>query len=242
MACGSGGELRSNAEDSFAYHYNLGMAAFEKKDYPAAIKHFKRSIQLNPNIARTHNELGVCYLYMRDYDSAIPSFERAIELDPNLAEAHNSLGVSYFSLGRLQEAELQFRATLSSPDYGTKFIPLFNLGNIYQMQKRYELALQTYQSALQDEALITLEYRININHQMGKTLFSLERYREAIDRFDNALVLNPRLVEAAFDAGRAAFLLGDLDKARMMFSRVVSIAPGTDWETKAREYLLRMER
>ncbi len=237
LACGSAGEIRSEPQRSFAYYYNLGMAAFDKKDYRSAIEHFKRSIQLNPNIPRTHNDLGMCYMYLREHKQAIPNFERALQLDPDFAEAHNNLGITYYSLGRLQEAELQFKATLASPEYSTKFIPLYNLGNIYQFQERYELAVQTYENAIQEEAMVSMEYRINIHYQLGKTLHKMERYREALEHFDTVLVLNPRMVEAAFDSGVAAYTIGDTEKARRMFSKVISIAPGSEWSRRAEEYL-----
>jgi tetratricopeptide (TPR) repeat protein len=241
-ACGSGGQLRSDSKDSFAYHYNLGMAAFENGDYQAAIRHFERSIRINPDIPRTHNDLGMCYLFLNDNARAVPHFERAIELDPSFAEAHNNLGIAFFALGRLKEAELQFQATLASPDYGTKFIPLYNLGNLYRQQGKNEEALSCYTKGLEDEERITPQYRINIHHQMGNTLLALKRYREAFEHYETVLVLNPRMVEAAFNAGVAAYEFGDRDAAVTMFSKAITIAPGTDWETRAREYLSKLER
>jgi len=240
--CGSGGQLRSESKKSFAFHYNLGMAAFDKGDYRSAATHFKRSISLNPNIARTHNDLGMCYLFLKENEKAIPEFERALELDPSLAETHNNLGIAFFSVGRYREAEQQFNATLSYSDYGTKFIPLFNLGNLYQKEGRYEQAITVYNTALEEEQKITLQYRISIHHQLGNALLAMDRYQDAYKHFEQALVLNPRLVEAAFNAGVAAYEYGDLKAARIMFAKAISIAPGTDWEEHANTYLAKMEQ
>jgi Tfp pilus assembly protein PilF len=242
VACGSGGQLKSDSESSFAFHYNLGMAAFENGDYQTAIRHFERSIKINPNVPRTHNDLGMCYLFLNDNASAVPHFERAIELDPAFAEAHNNLGVSLFALGRFKEAEQQFQVTVASPDYGTKFIPLYNLGNLYQQQKKYEEALNFYERALEDEQKVTIQYRINIHQQLGNTLLALSRFKEAYEHFQTVLVLNPRMVEAAFNAGVAAFEYGDREAAKAMFVKVLSIAPGTEWEARASEYLSKLER
>ena len=241
-SCGGGNQIKSDSDSSFAYHYNLGMAAFDKGDYREAIKHFQRSLKLNPNIARTNNELGMCYLFLNDHKAAVPYFERAIELDPRFGEAHNNLGVALFSLGQYRDAEMQFQATLSSPDYGTTFIPLYNLGNIYQIEERNDLAISTYMRALEEEAKITVEYRINLHFQLGKTLMKVERYADAYPHFEDVLVLNPRLVEAAFDAGVCAYVTSKFDDARTMFSRVITVAPGTEWEQRALAYMEKMDR
>jgi len=241
-ACGSGGQLKSDSADSFAFHYNLGMASFEKGDYRSAIKHFERSIRINPNVARTHNELGMCFLFLKENAKAVPHFERALEIDPSFGEVHNNIGISLFGLGRYEEAEMHFQATLASPDYGTKFIPLYNLGNLYQNLGRYDDAIAIYERALEDEERITVEYRINIHHQLGNCLLAISRYREAYEHYELVLVLNPRLVEAAFNAGVASFNYGDFATARMMFSKAISVAPGSEWEKRAREYLGKMER
>ena len=81
-------------QGSFAHHYNLGLAALEQRQFSEAVKHFKRSISLNPNIARTHNDIGICYLYLNQNQEAINSLEKALQLDPTIIEAHNSLGVT----------------------------------------------------------------------------------------------------------------------------------------------------
>ena len=241
-SCGGGNQIKSDSDDSFAYHYNLGMASFDKGNYSEAIKHFKRSIKLNPNIARTNNELGMCYLFLNQHSEAIPYFERAIQLDPRLGEAHNNLGVALYSLGRYIDAEMHFQATLSSPDYGTKFIPLYNLGNIYQMQERYDLAIETYSRALEEEPKITVEYRINLHFQLGNTLMKLSRYKEAYPHFEDVLVLNPRMVEAAYNAGVCAYTTSRFDDARAMFGKAITIAPGSVWEERSRVYLDKMNR
>ncbi len=234
--------MKSDSKDSFAFHYNLGMASFEKGDYRAAIKHFERSIRINPNVARTHNELGMCYLFLKENDKAVPHFERALEIDPSFAEAHNNIGISLFGLGRFTEAEQHFQATLSSPEYGTKFIPLFNLGNLYHNQERYADAIAIYERALEDEEKITAEYRINIHLQLGNSLLAVNRYRDAYQHYELVLVLNPRLVEAAFNAGVAAFNYGDFDTARTMFSKVITVAPVSDWAERSKEYLSKLEQ
>ena len=93
--CSNREELANNPENSFAHYYTLGMAAYEKGDYKEAITHFKRSLKLRDDIARTQNEIGLCYLYIDDLDNAIYHLERALSLDAKMVEVHNNLGAAY---------------------------------------------------------------------------------------------------------------------------------------------------
>ena len=242
IAAACGGRRAGDSEDSFAHHYNLGLAAFERGDYRQAIRHFQRSLALNPNIARTHNELGMCHLNLGENEPAIHHFERTLELEPNFADAHNSLGIAYTNAGRLREAEQQFLATLDSPEYGTDFLPNYNLGNIYLQQGEHELALERFNFALEEESRVTQGDKINLRLGLGYTLLHLERYREALEHFEEVLMLSPRNVNAAFFGGRCAFYAGNADRARVLFSRVVTIAPGTEWSQRAQGYLRELDR
>jgi len=242
IAAACGGRRASDSEDSFAHHYNLGLAAFEQGNYRQAVRHFQRSLELNPNIARTHNELGMCYLNLGEHERAIQHFERTLELEPNFADAHNSLGIAYSNTGRLQEAEQQFLAALDSTTYGTDFLPNYNLGNIYLQQGEHERALERFNFALEDESRVTQEDKINLRLGLGYTLLHLERYREALDHFEEVLTLSPRNVNAAFFGGRCAFYVGNADRARELFSRVITNAPGTEWSERAQAYLRELDR
>lgn len=244
-SCSSSGErsdLRQKASGSFAYHYNLGLAEFEQGRYRNAIKHYLQSLKLNNKVARTQNEIGICYLYLGENGNAINHFEQALSLDSGLDETRNSLGIAYFGIGRYRDAELQFHAVLSSPEYGTRFIPLFNLGNLYVKEERYELAMQSYLQALQDEARISPDYRINIKHQMGLVYSQLKQYKEALDEFRKVLVLNPRHVEATFNAGLSAYYLGDEGNARNLFARVITIGSNAALSASAQEYLDKLNK
>lgn len=242
ISCGSGGRLRSDSKNSFAYHYNLGLAAFEQGDYQIAIGHFERSIKLNFKVARTHNELGMCYLFLNRNEKAIPCFEKALELDPRFAEAHNNLGIALYGVNRLDDAEAQFQVVLTTPEYGTKFIPLYNLGNIYQLKGELNKALSNYERALKDEAKVPTEYRTNIRNQIGNTYYKLGQYDKALEQFEIVLILNPRFQEVLYLAGECALLIKDNEKARKHLMKLMTVAAGTQMESKARELLKRMEQ
>jgi tetratricopeptide (TPR) repeat protein len=242
-ACpGSKGEFESDPGNSFSHHYYLGMAAFEKQDYREAIRHFKRSIRLNPNIPRTHNELGMCYLQIGEYENAIDSFGQALSLDPNMVEAHNSLGVAHLFLKHYDIAERHLRIVLNSTDYQTPFIPLYNLGNLYYQQGQLDKALELYFQATENENNVSLEYQIFIHFQIGKIFFDKRRFSESFDEFDRVLLLNPKIVEASLKGGISAYYIGKNDRARSLLNKVISIDPDSEAARTAREYLNKLDK
>lgn len=242
-ACSSGGkqEVRRDSEESFAYHYNLGLAALEAKNYREAIGHFQDSLRLNNKIPRTHNELGLCYFYLGELNNAVDSFEKAVALDPNMGETHNSLGLCHLQLGNYRLAEQHFNAALATPSYPTPFIPLYNLGLMYISQGHDDYALTKFRQALQHEDKITPEYKIYLNHQMGSIQFRAGNYKKAIEHFEKVLVLNPKMNESAFQAGVAAMKSGNPELAKVMFRRVINNIPTSELADQAREYMRNLD-
>jgi Tfp pilus assembly protein PilF len=237
--CSSGGQkdMESRPEDSFAYHYNLGLVALESRNYQKAVEHFQASIKLNANIPRTHNELGICYLYLDQLTNAVSSFETALSLNPNMPETHNSLGIVHMRLGNVRQAEQQFNAALNSRDYQTPFIPLYNLGLMYVQQGYDKVALEKFQLALRDEDKVSMEYRIYINYQIGDIYYRGGAFSSSLQFFEKVVVLNPKLVDAALKAGISAEKLGKVELARSMFNRVISTAPASEAAVEARQHL-----
>jgi len=237
---GGGAEIEDDPAESFAYHYNLGLAAMERQNWNVAIDHFNNSLKLNSRIPRTHNEIGLCHLYLGNYLEAINSFEQAIALDTNMNETHNSLGVAYMRLKKFRQAEQHFNIALASRDYQTKYVPLYNLGVMYVEQKFDETALEKFKQALHEEEKVSLDYRVQINYQIGAIHFRAGRWQESISYFDQVLVLNPRLFDAAMKAGIAAANINNVELAKVMFQRIVNNAPNTEMAVEAQRYLDRL--
>src|SRR6476659_1178043 len=58
-----------------------GRSLVNSKDYPAAIDHFNRAIEIDPKYAPAHDGRGVAYLNQGELDRAIADFDEAIRLD-----------------------------------------------------------------------------------------------------------------------------------------------------------------
>ena len=69
----------------------LGELLVGQKRLIEAIPYLQRTIELDPSVARVHNNLGACYGQRGDLAAAIQSFETALAVDPEFEEARANL-------------------------------------------------------------------------------------------------------------------------------------------------------
>ena len=67
--------------------------------------------------------------------------------------------------------------------------------------------------------------------------FQLEDYKQAYAAFEKVLVLNPRDLEASYQGGMSAMKLGNIDDARVMFQKALTIDPNSALAQEARKRL-----
>jgi len=82
------------------------------KNYSFAESEYKRSIELNPNIAQAHNNLANVYEATGRRYMAIKEYKLAIGLDPYNVKTHHNLGIIYGRAGRLKESRREFEKAL----------------------------------------------------------------------------------------------------------------------------------
>jgi Flp pilus assembly protein TadD len=80
-----------------------------------AIKAFKESIKLNPNVAEAQYGLGFANFRMGRFRDAADAFKKATVLDPRMAKAHYGLGLAYQELGMDKQLIEEYR-TLETLD------------------------------------------------------------------------------------------------------------------------------
>tara|TARA_B100000780_G_scaffold129835_1_gene90986 strand:- start:153 stop:734 length:582 start_codon:yes stop_codon:yes gene_type:complete len=71
----------------------LGAILNQKGKISESLIVFQKSVQLDPQDAKAHNNLAIMLISQSRLEEAETSLRQAIELKPDLAEAHNNLGV-----------------------------------------------------------------------------------------------------------------------------------------------------
>jgi tetratricopeptide (TPR) repeat protein len=108
----------NTTRDNYIAHYTLGNVLAQKRQTDQAIEHYKKSLQIDPNYAQTHNNLGIAYAELGRFDEAIAEYQTALRLRPNFAETYNNLGIVLATVGRPEEAMERFEQALQvRPNY-----------------------------------------------------------------------------------------------------------------------------
>ncbi len=61
-------------------NYNIGLAAYNSKNYEKSVTYFDKAIAANANIAKSHDYKARSYSKLKDYANAIASYEASISL------------------------------------------------------------------------------------------------------------------------------------------------------------------
>lgn len=80
-----------------------GKKAMERKDWKAAIDHFKAANKRLEN-ADLHSHLGFVFRKSGDLDSAFTHYRVALGIDPNHRGTHEYLGEAYIKAGNIDKA------------------------------------------------------------------------------------------------------------------------------------------
>ena len=91
----------------------LGTIHIQMSCFVDAEVSLRRSIELSPQDAESHNILGYSLKGLGRLDEASLAYRQAIALDADYADAYNNLGLTQEELGKLGEAESNLRKAVS---------------------------------------------------------------------------------------------------------------------------------
>src|SRR5689334_9720194 len=127
----------------------FGRAEYLDADQEAAKRDALRLFNAAYATAEAHTFLGWTYSFMKRTDDAIAECLRAIEVDPDFGNPYNDIGAYLIEKGDLLSAVPWLQRAMNAPRYEAAFYPHFNLGRVYEAERRYLDALDQYQSAIE---------------------------------------------------------------------------------------------
>lgn len=150
-------------------------------------------------IARANFLVGAEYIRQGNYEKAQERLNKAKEVKPDYAPTYNALGVLYQSIGEVEQAEENFKYSLKldKDNSGT----MNNYGQFLCSQGKVEEAEELFNDAAADPLYRTPEAALT---NAGSCALMNGRERDAVDYFERALKLNPRVA-------RALFLMADIE-------------------------------
>jgi Flp pilus assembly protein TadD len=143
----------------------LGKALYLAGDLPAAERHLRESVRLQPGFGEARNNLGIVLFARGNVAESILHLGEAVRLRPGYAEAHNNLGIALARQGSLAAAEASHRRALAiRPDSAAI---RNNLGVALVRQGQRAEALRLFEEALRLDPAFP-EARRNLADYFGR--------------------------------------------------------------------------
>ncbi len=163
------------------------------------------------NMAQVYAAVGA-------HDDALRHFALAMEMDPNYSEYYNDRGNILLRLGRLAEAEADYRQAIAlSPPYHEVYT---NLGQCYRRMGRFDDAVRAYSVALDLDPLqaLALAGRGQCHDAQG-------RLAEAEADYGASLALDPGQWEVLASRAVIRYVAGDLAASLADLDQALALAP-----------------
>ena len=93
-----------NVHQSAYEEFYAGLTCQNKGDYPKAIEHYSRAIELNPRLVEAYNNRGSAYQDIGKFNQAIADYNKAIEMNPNDTDAYYNRGNAYLEKREVDRA------------------------------------------------------------------------------------------------------------------------------------------
>ncbi|MCP4615048.1 MAG: tetratricopeptide repeat protein [Bradyrhizobium sp.] len=212
----------TTAAQAIAYN-NRGNAYIAKGDFDRAIQDFDQSIKLNANYAKPLSNRGVALMRKGEYDGAIEAFDEAIRLKPSYANAYLNRAEAYLKKGDHARA-------IEDYDEAIRLNPGLDIvwhGRCWAQAVLGDLqpALEACNKALQSGINNAATY-----DSLGLIHLKMEQPGKAIDDYDAAVRLNPKLASALYGRGLARLKTGDKAGSDADIAAAKAIAAGVDDE------------
>ena len=208
----------------FIYH------TISRADLDAAIAHFERASELDPNFALAHSALGSCYVNRvikglgeaKDFEKAEAEFNKALALDPTLLEARMQMIFIYLTRGQKRKArqEVMLLRNEYPNDVGVHFVR----GVVARLDGEYERALRSFDRMVRlnpGERVVTSYNRARIFMYQG-------RYEEALEELEQGAEVEPEHPMIQTFKARVLFYRGEIDAATRIMERVLERHPKMD--------------
>ncbi len=176
-------EVETLLETSVAYEIRGGQA-LDRRDWPAAIKLFRRGIELAPDAPSLRQKLGTALSMSGDAVGAMRQFEELVRRWPEYGKGQYSLGVMLAARGRLDAAARRFAAAARSDPLDVQ--AHLQLAEARRIQSRFAEAIPSY------EAAIRIDPRLAPAH-FGRAMafVGAKRYADAATALSEATRLFP---------------------------------------------------
>lgn len=129
---------------------------FSNRNFDAAIQHYQKAVQIDPNYAPAYNVMGYAYSDKNDFNKAEEAFKKYISLLPDSPNPYDSYAELLLKNGRYDASIEQYQKAL---DIDPVFVSaLEGIGNNYLFKGDYAKAREYYQTAFDKSPSFNWKY------------------------------------------------------------------------------------
>ncbi|RFC38775.1 MAG: putative O-linked N-acetylglucosamine transferase, SPINDLY family [Candidatus Nitrotoga sp. CP45] len=199
--------------------YQLGLKAFNSKNFEHAENYFNKAIQADSKQPHYWLAFGLVSQAQGKFDEAIGCLCKALELNPSFARAYNQLGTLNQIKGSLDEAAANFRLALKClPDFPQAWN---NLGSVLNLQGKIDEATVAFCEAVRLKPDYVLAHS-----NLGGVYQSQARIKEAESCYRKSIELQPDNIYAHFGLGHALIVQWKMEEAEKVLRRAFVLDPG----------------
>jgi tetratricopeptide (TPR) repeat protein len=193
-----------------------GNARRNLDDTKGAIADFNKAIKLDAKNSSAYIGLGMART-QKGIGGAIDDFNKAIKLDPKSSEAYFGRGWTRAGQGDTKEAISDFtRAIKLNPQHGMAYMLR---GEAYRADSETDKAIADFTKAIK----IGVPNSAYVYRNRGFGRLTKEDYSKALEDFDKAIELDPKLAVAYLGRGTAYLAKGNTEKANSDLTLAVKL-------------------
>jgi tetratricopeptide (TPR) repeat protein len=188
----------------------LGLAYYQKKDFPGAIRNLSAALKLEPENSaawkQTVEFLGMSYYFNNRPKDALPLLAKAVEWNPQKTDLRYTLAMCYVNVSDRDNARENFAELFGVPPESPQ---AFLLAADLALQEKHgaDAEQQILEATRRQPGLPELNYRL--------ALIAMERgdYQKAVELLQKELAVNPSHPTAWYLLGNAYVQSGKLAEA-----------------------------
>lgn len=208
----------------FIYH------TIAREDVDAAILHFQKAVELDPNFALAHSALGGCYVNRvlkglgeaGDHEKAEEVFSKALAIDPKLLEARMHMVFIHLSRNEKQQAreEVERLREEYPNDVGVHFVR----GVLSRLDSEYERALRSYDRMVR----LNPAERVVASYNRARVFMYQGQWEKALAELDQGAALEPDHPLIRTFRARVLYYRGEVNAATRLIEQVLEHHPKMD--------------
>lgn len=201
-----------------------------ESDSTTSLEKLYEAVKVSPESFRAHLDLGIALSDRGQWQRATSELNTALQLKPENPEATYDLGLTHLKIAKamtdrhsteyFRELDMAQKSLLDALRLDPNLPGIHgHLGWLYHKIGDQAMAVQEFRAEVKSEPKNGTAY-----NNLGTALAELQNYSEAIDAYDEALQLSPRLASAAINwegairrAGKGAEILAEYKKRPQPF-------------------------